>query len=91
MVLLQVRQKIIHPKFQYRITQPDRYDLALLELKTETEYSYHILPICLPEENLNLYGKKAIIAGWGKIKSSADTLGTNILRSATVIVLGKML
>lgn len=33
-----VSKKIIHPKFQFRITQPDRYDLALLQLATPTTY-----------------------------------------------------
>lgn len=33
-----IRKKIVHPKFQFRITQPDRYDLALLQLAIPTNY-----------------------------------------------------
>lgn len=33
-----VSKKIVHPKFQFRITQPDRYDLALLQLATPTTF-----------------------------------------------------
>lgn len=33
-----VIKKMVHPKFQFRITQPDRYDLALLQLATPTTY-----------------------------------------------------
>lgn len=43
-----VARKIIHPNFRFRIAQPDRYDLALLQLTIPTTYSYDIhLSICL--------------------------------------------
>lgn len=32
-------RKFIHPKFKFRIAQPDRYDLALLQLASPTSYS----------------------------------------------------
>lgn len=31
-------RKIVHPKFQFRMTQPDRYDLALLKLAKPAGY-----------------------------------------------------
>lgn len=37
-----VLRKIIHPNFRFRIAQPDRYDLALLQLTIPTTYSYDI-------------------------------------------------
>lgn len=33
-----VIQKLIHPRFQFRMTQPDRYDLALLKLARNAGY-----------------------------------------------------
>lgn len=33
-----VKKKFIHPRFQFRVTQPDRYDLALLQLITPAGY-----------------------------------------------------
>lgn len=33
-----VVKKLVHPRFQFRITQPDRYDLALLQMATPTTY-----------------------------------------------------
>lgn len=33
-----VIKKLVHPRFQFRVTQPDRYDLALLQLATPTAY-----------------------------------------------------
>ncbi|CAH0551888.1 unnamed protein product [Brassicogethes aeneus] len=85
--LHRVKKRIVHPSFKYRLTQPDRYDLALLELVTETNYSFHISPICLPEKGLTLVGRKALVAGWGKIQPSNELMGTNILRSASVPIL----
>ncbi|XP_044263564.1 trypsin-3 isoform X2 [Tribolium madens] len=85
--LHRVRRRIIHPNFQFRTTQPDRYDLALLELITEAGYSYHISPICLPTSDMVLTGRNAVVAGWGKIQPSNELMGTNVLRSATVPIL----
>lgn len=75
--------------FRYRATQPDRFDLALLELLTSAGQAVHILPICLPNYDLELTGRRAVVAGWGKIQPSNELTGTNVLRSATVPVLGK--
>lgn len=33
-----VVKKLVHPRFQFRVTQPDRYDLALLQLASPTPY-----------------------------------------------------
>lgn len=63
--------------------------MALLELVTEAGISYHILPICLPNMDINLDGKHGVVAGWGKIKPSTELMGTNVLRSATVPILSK--
>ncbi|XP_048489321.1 trypsin-1 [Plutella xylostella] len=82
-----VTQKILHPYFQFRLTQPDRYDIALLKLSRPVTYMSHILPICLPEYDLELRGKTGVIAGWGKTDASSGHTGTNMLRSASVPIL----
>lgn len=40
-----VSRKFIHPKFKFRIAQPDRYDLALLQLTAPTTFTYVILTV----------------------------------------------
>lgn len=52
-VFYRVIQKIIHPLFRYRITQPDRYDLALLLLSRPAVLGAHVLPVCLPSSTWN--------------------------------------
>lgn len=84
-----VVQKILHPLFQFRMTQPDRYDIALLKLSRPVTYTSHILPICLPDGDFELRGKSGVIAGWGKTDTSNGHTGTNLLRSATVPILSK--
>lgn len=37
-----VTRKIIHPRFRFRVTQPDRYDLALLKMAIPTSYQWAI-------------------------------------------------
>ncbi|XP_052754251.1 transmembrane protease serine 12 [Galleria mellonella] len=86
---LGVVQKILHPLFQFRMTQPDRYDIALLKLSRPITYMSHILPICLPDFDLELQGRSGVIAGWGKTDASNSHTGTNLLRSATVPILSK--
>ncbi|CAG9136935.1 unnamed protein product [Plutella xylostella] len=71
----------------FRLTQPDRYDIALLKLSRPVTYMSHILPICLPEYDLELRGKTGVIAGWGKTDASSGHTGTNMLRSASVPIL----
>lgn len=39
-----VIQKLIHPLFEFRMTQPDRYDLALLKLAKPTGFSWVSTP-----------------------------------------------
>uniref|UniRef100_A0A8W7Q0B9 Peptidase S1 domain-containing protein n=1 Tax=Anopheles coluzzii TaxID=1518534 RepID=A0A8W7Q0B9_ANOCL len=82
-----VEMKIVHPKFIFRMTQPDRYDLALLKLTRPAGYKSHILPICLPMRPLELVGRKGIIAGWGKTNANMGQTGTNILRTAAVPII----
>ncbi|XP_073846568.1 serine protease 33 [Musca autumnalis] len=82
-----VLQKLIHPLFEFRMTQPDRYDLALLKLAKPTGFSEHILPICLPVYPIRLAGRKAIVAGWGKTEASLGQAGTNMLQVATVPII----
>jgi hypothetical protein len=64
--ILRVVHKIIHPNFQYRITQPDRFDLALLRLSRPVSYRENILPICLPRHDASFWGQMGVVAGWGK-------------------------
>ncbi|XP_002068836.2 uncharacterized protein LOC6646259 [Drosophila willistoni] len=82
-----VLQKIIHPRFNFRMTQPDRYDLALLQLVHPTGFSEHILPICLPQYPIRLIGRKGLIAGWGKTEAHLGHAGTNMLQVASVPII----
>ncbi|XP_034142073.1 serine proteinase stubble [Drosophila guanche] len=82
-----VMQKIIHPRFNFRMTQPDRYDLALLKLAHPTAFSEHILPICLPQYPIRLIGRKGLIAGWGKTEAHLGHAGTNMLQVASVPII----
>lgn len=84
-----VVQKIVHPKFRFRLTQPDRFDIAVLRLAQPAGWRAHILPICLPNEPISLVGRLGVIAGWGKTDTNAGQTGTNILRTATVPIISR--
>lgn len=84
-----VLQKIIHPRFNFRMTQPDRYDIALLKLAQPTSFTEHILPICLPQYPIRLIGRKGLIAGWGKTEAHMGHAGTNMLQVASVPIISE--
>lgn len=84
-----VIQKIIHPKFRFRMTQPDRFDIAVIRLAQPAGYKAHISPICLPSEPISLVGRMGVIAGWGKTDSTTGQTGTNILRTAMVPIISR--
>ncbi len=69
----------LHPQFRYMLTQPDRYDIALLKLDHPVYYRDNIIPICLPTMDYPLEGKIGVVAGWGKTDNSFGKTGTNLL------------
>uniref|UniRef100_A0A224XIH6 Putative trypsin-like serine protease n=1 Tax=Panstrongylus lignarius TaxID=156445 RepID=A0A224XIH6_9HEMI len=82
-----VVQKIIHPNFQFRMSQPDRYDVALVRLAKSVIFRDNILPICLPKRGSIFKGRMGLVAGWGKTDTSYGKTGTNVLHKAVVPIL----
>jgi len=82
-----VEHIIIHPDFRYMLTQPDRYDVALLQLDRPVQYQENIIPICLPPADIPLQGKTGVVAGWGKTDNSYGKTGTNILHKVEVPII----
>lgn len=78
---------VIHPEFRYMLTQPDRYDVALLHLERPVFYQENIIPICLPPSDISLEGKVGMVAGWGKTDNSFGKTGTNILNKVLVPII----
>ena len=69
------------------LTQPDRFDVAVLKLDHPVEYQDNILPICLPTSDYDLVGKVGVVAGWGKTDNSFGKTGTNILHKVLVPII----
>uniref|UniRef100_T1IUY1 Peptidase S1 domain-containing protein n=1 Tax=Strigamia maritima TaxID=126957 RepID=T1IUY1_STRMM len=82
-----VVEKRLHPNFQYMLTQPDRFDVALLRLNRQVDLQNNIRPICLPNSGRSAEGSLAVVAGWGKIDNAPGSrTGTNILQKVAVPV-----
>jgi len=77
----------LHPDFRYMLTQPDRFDVAVLKLDRPVTYEDNILPICLPTSDYDLVGKIGVVAGWGKTDNSFGKTGTNILHKVLVPII----
>ncbi|GAB6026412.1 hypothetical protein CHUAL_012613 [Chamberlinius hualienensis] len=84
-----VTEKRIHPNFLYMLTQPDRFDLALLRLNRKVLFRDNILPICLPKHSqVDALGTMAVVAGWGKTDQNVDSrTGTYILQKVYVPII----
>ena len=78
-----VEKITLHPDFRYMLTQPDRFDIALLRLDRPVAYRDNMLPICLPTKDYPLVGKVGVVAGWGKTDNSFGKTGTNLLNKVT--------
>ena len=80
----QVEKITLHPDFRYMLTQPDRFDIALLRLDRPVAYRDNMLPICLPTKDYPLVGKVGVVAGWGKTDNSFGKTGTNLLNKVII-------
>ena len=72
---------------RYMLTQPDRFDVALLHLDRPVFYQDNIIPICLPLRDILLTGKIGMVAGWGKTDNSFRKTRTNILHKVLVPII----
>jgi len=82
-----VEKITLHPDFRYMLTQPDRFDIALLRLDRPVAYRDNMLPICLPTKDYPLVGKVGVVAGWGKTDNSFGKTGTNLLNKVHVPII----
>jgi hypothetical protein len=53
---------ILHPDFR---KETQKNDIALVKLNKPTEYNAFIRPICLPDVDVQVYGRVAIVIGKG--------------------------
>ncbi|XP_077300215.1 CLIP domain-containing serine protease B4-like [Arctopsyche grandis] len=82
---IKVDQIVIHP--MYNKPARKQNDIALIRLKTPIDFNtYNTRPICLPMSdklrNLNVTGRKMLVAGWGATENSTrsdELLKANIL------------
>ena len=65
---------IKHPQWHWNESENMAYDVALIKLSEQIEYSLHILPICLSQEENLLIGENAWIKGFGSQNSYGNTL-----------------
>ncbi|XP_046445483.1 serine proteinase stubble-like isoform X2 [Daphnia pulex] len=84
---LGVVERKIHPQFKYMLTQPDRYDVAVLKLSRSVGFRDNILPICLPPQGKDYEGALGVVAGWGKTDTSFGKTGTNLLQKVYVPII----
>ncbi|XP_050315720.1 serine protease filzig isoform X2 [Anthonomus grandis grandis] len=60
-----VKRVIVHRKYDPATFEND---LALLELESPVKFDAHIIPICLPPDNMDYTKRMATVTGWGRLK-----------------------
>eukprot|EP00075_Anas_platyrhynchos_P022995 XP_027312248.1 transmembrane protease serine 11E-like isoform X1 [Anas platyrhynchos] len=75
-----IKTIVIHEKYRY----PEHdYDIALVKLSKQVEFTSHIHRVCLPEPSETFpYDIYAVITGWGALTNDGPT--PNALQEATV-------
>lgn len=59
-----IKERYVHEDYN---STTENNDIALLELEEKLEYSYEILPICLPREPVP-WRRECVATGWGKTR-----------------------
>ncbi|KAI1280728.1 Serine proteinase stubble [Halotydeus destructor] len=78
-----VKRKVVNEDYNPATYQND---IALLELSTEVNFKQHIIPVCLPEKDLNSTGEYATVTGWGRTSYGVPT-SPGVLQKVDVRVL----
>nr|XP_016851673.1 PREDICTED: serine protease 27 [Anolis carolinensis] len=82
---LGVQQVIIHPMYAGHTTSGD---IALVQLSRKVQYSYLILPICLPDASLKFPpGKVCWVTGWGNLRHSVNLPSPQTLQKVKVPII----
>nr|BAE21416.1 unnamed protein product [Mus musculus] len=83
---MSVQKVIVHKDYNKFHTQGS--DIVLLQLRSSVEYSSHILPACVPEENIKIPKEKACWAsGWGYLREDVRIPLPNELYEAELIIM----
>nr|AAI45990.1 Testicular serine protease 2 [Mus musculus] len=83
---MSVQKVIVHKDYNRFHTQGS--DIVLLQLRSSVEYSSHILPACVPEENIKIPKEKACWAsGWGYLREDVRIPLPNELYEAELIIM----
>nr|CAI5862571.1 unnamed protein product [Callosobruchus analis] len=82
--VIRVSRVFIHPNFSYATMD---YDVSILELATDIQFSEAAAPVALIGRNLAYpQGTIAVISGWGTVQEGDLTLPTRLRASAVPLV-----
>ena len=60
-----VKRVVVHKDYKAPTFEND---IAILELEHGIDPKPHIVPICLPQDEMEFVGRTAIVTGWGRLK-----------------------
>nr|XP_053605955.1 uncharacterized protein LOC128672684 [Plodia interpunctella] len=83
--VLNVINGVKHPKFTSNAVR-DINDIAVLTLSQKLKFSDRVLPICLPDEEMDFRKIPLTVAGWGKTRQGALTSSRYLLETKVGLV-----
>ena len=62
-------------------------DIAILELENPIERQPHVVPICMPPDNNELFlDRVGIVTGWGRLEYGEFTIAGSIISYVNIIL-----
>ncbi|XP_060802301.1 tryptase [Amyelois transitella] len=83
--VLNVINGVKHPKFTSNAVR-DINDIAVLTLSQKIKFSDRVMPICLPDEDMDFKKVPLTVAGWGKTRQGALTSSRYLLETKVTLV-----
>lgn len=77
-----VKRVVVHKDYKAPTFEND---ISILELESPIQRQPHVVPICMPPDNMDFLGKMAIVTGWGRLEYGGGV--PNILHQVSVPVM----
>ncbi|ODN00979.1 Serine proteinase stubble [Orchesella cincta] len=81
----EIEKIVVH--YNYKPTESHVNDIAVIKLKETIKFNDKVQPICLPNEDTEVYNKNAIVSGWGRLNGTDPAASASRLQKLDVKII----